>query len=308
MNKVKILLIGGPTAVGKSEISIRLAKILNGEIISCDSRQFYIELNIGTDKPSLETRKEIPHHLIDFISLKDEIDVCEYKNIVLEKIKEIIQNGKTPIIVGGSGFYLRTLIKGLFDLPPDLKNKQKEIRKRLENIETEVLYKKLEEIDPKIIKKIHKNDRYRIIRAIEIYELTGKNMSYWQKQNVGPTLRDIGDVYYFILLREKNEIYERIKKRVEKMLENGWINEVIMLKNKNFESYLRKKAPIGYNEILDYLDGRYTFEQLKDTIIKKTKEYARKQIIWFKKEEGIIIKFSNEEECVKKILEYLKND
>jgi tRNA dimethylallyltransferase len=304
----KILIIGGPTASGKTEISFRIAKEINGEIISSDSRQFYKEINIGTDKPPIWMRNQIPHHFIDFLSLKEQFDVYEYKNLVYEKIKEIMLRGKTPIIVGGSGFYIRVLIKGLFPLPSELKEKQKEIRKKIENEKTEKLYEKLKEIDPIISEKIHPNDRYRIIRAIEIYQLTGKNMSFWQRQKPEKILNEFGEILYFILIRERNLINERIEKRVEKMFESGWIDEVKKLREASFEEDLKFKAPIGYKEIIDYLNGKYSLEETKRIIVKKTKEYARKQIIWFKKEEGIFINFSDDEEALEKIFSILKNN
>ncbi|MGB9677934.1 MAG: tRNA (adenosine(37)-N6)-dimethylallyltransferase MiaA [Candidatus Ratteibacteria bacterium] len=303
----KIIVIGGPTASGKTEISFRISKILNGEIISCDTRQFYKEINIGTDKPSEEMMKEIPHYFVNFLSLKEEFDVYKYSKLVMDKLEDILSRDKIPLIVGGSGFYIRILLEGLFSIPDELKNKQKEIREKLEKEKTEILYNRLKEIDPEISKKIHPNDRYRIKRAIEIYELTGKNMTYWQNQKTEFTLKDKGDVYYFILMRDRNLIYERIERRVEKMFENGWIEEVKDLKEKGLEKYLRLKAPIGYNEILDYLDNKIDFEELKKLIIKKTKDYARKQIIWFRKEKGIFINFSNDQEAINRILEVLKN-
>ncbi|MCM8772126.1 MAG: tRNA (adenosine(37)-N6)-dimethylallyltransferase MiaA [Candidatus Omnitrophica bacterium] len=306
--KNKILIIGGPTASGKTEISFKIAKEVNGEIISCDSRQFYKEINIGTDKPPLWMRNEIPHYFVDFLSLKDEFDVFQYKNLVFQKVREIISRNKVPIIVGGSGFYIRTLLRGLFYLPPEFKEKQREIRERLEKETTEDLYEKLKNIDPEIAKKINKNDKYRIKRAIEIYEITGRNMSYWQKQKTDGSLKEIGKIFYFILFRDREEIYKRIKERIEKMFEKGWIDEVIDLKNKSYEKYLRTKAPIGYREILDFLEGKYNFEELKEIIFKRTKDYARKQIIWFKREEGEFINFKDENEVVNKILESFKND
>lgn len=307
MYERKIIIIGGPTSSGKTEISFKIAKEINGEIISADSRQFYKEINIGTDKPPLWMRKEIPHHFFDFLSLKDEFDVFKYKNLVFEKINEIFERGKFPVIVGGSGFYIRVLLKGLFLLPPELKEKQKEIREKLEKEKTENLYEKLKEIDSEIAKKIHKNDRYRIKRAIEIYLLTGKNMTYWQKQKNDITLKDFGNVFYFILFRDRKEIYERIEKRVNKMFENRWIEEVKELVEKSFEDYLKFKAPIGYGEIIEFLKGKYDFDELKNLIIKRTKEYARKQIIWFRKENGVFINFKEEKEAIEKILSVIKN-
>ncbi|MCM8784862.1 MAG: tRNA (adenosine(37)-N6)-dimethylallyltransferase MiaA [Candidatus Omnitrophica bacterium] len=304
----KILIIGGPTASGKTIISFKLAEKIDGEIISCDSRQFYKEINIGTDKPSLSMREKIPHYFIDFLSLKEDFDVYQYSNMVFEKVKEIISKGKIPIIVGGSGFYIRVLINGLFNLSPELKIKQKEIREKLEKETTENLYQRLKEIDPVCAEKIHPNDRYRIKRIIEIYDMTGKNMSYWRTQKPEKTLKEIGNIMYFILMRDRKEIYQRIEKRIEKMFKNGWIEEVKKLKEESFEKYLNIKAPIGYNEILEFLNNKFDFEELKKLIIKRTKEYARKQIIWFKKEKGIFINFSDEQEVIEKILKVYRND
>ncbi|MFN4226937.1 MAG: tRNA (adenosine(37)-N6)-dimethylallyltransferase MiaA [Candidatus Ratteibacteria bacterium] len=303
----KILIIGGPTASGKTQISFNIAEKVNGEIISCDSRQFYKEINIGTDKPSLLMREKIPHYFIDFLSLKEDFDVYQYSSMVFEKVKEIISKEKVPMIVGGSGFYIRVLLNGIFSLSPELKSRQKEIRERLEKIPTDDLYQRLKEIDPIIAQKIHPNDRYRIKRAIEIYELTGKNMTYWRSQKSEKTLKDLGKILYFILMRDRKEIYQRIEERIKKMFENGWIEEVKKLKEESFEKYLNIKAPIGYNEILEFLDNKIGFEELKKIIIKRTKEYARKQFIWFKKEKGIFINFSNEQEAVEKILKIYKN-
>ncbi|HOK56299.1 MAG TPA: tRNA (adenosine(37)-N6)-dimethylallyltransferase MiaA [bacterium] len=306
--KNKIVIIGGPTASGKTEISFKIAQKINGEIISCDSRQFYKEINIGTDKPSELMKKEIPHYFIDFLSLKDEFDVYKYSKQVFKKTEEILSRNKIPLIVGGSGFYIRILLNGMFYIPDELKDKQKEIREKLEKEKTETLYEKLKIIDPEISKKIHPNDRYRIKRALEVYELTGKNMTYWQNQKPEITLKNLGKIYYFILMRDRKIIYERIEKRVEKMFENGWIEEVKKLKEEGFEKYLNLKAPIGYNEIIEFLNGKYNFEELKRLIIKRTKEYARKQIIWFKKEKGIFINFLENEEAIEKIMGIYKND
>lgn len=304
----KILIIGGPTATGKTEISYLVAKKLNGEIISADSRQFYKEINIGTDKPPVWMREEIPHHFVDFLSIKDEFDVFEYIKISYKKVKEILEKKKIPIIVGGSGFYIRYLIKGLFVLPEELKEKQKEIRNLLEKEKTEILYERLKEIDPEIIKKIHPNDRFRIRRALEIFYLTKKTISYWQKKKSEISLENIGKIFYFILFRERGILYERIKKRIEEMFENGWIKEVKKLKEEGFENEIKKKAPIGYKEIIDFLDGNYDFEKLKEVIFKRTKEYARKQITWFKRENGIFIYLKDEENklVANKIIEIFK--
>lgn len=297
----KLLIIGGPTGTGKSLVAYNIALEIKGEIISADSMQFYKEINIGTDKVPLWMRKNVPHHLIDFLSIKDNFDVYKFVKLATEKIEEIYRKGRIPIVVGGSGLYLRSLLSGIFHIPETMKDKQKEIRYELEKEETEKLYKRLQEVDQETARQLHPNDRKRIRRALEVYYLTGKPISLWKKERYTPLSEDI-DVYYYILTRERKEIYDRIEQRVEKMFENGWIEEVKELKEKGLSEYLKIKAPIGYKEILEYLDNKYTIDELKDIIKKKTRNLARRQLTWFRKENGLWIKLEGEgENAVKEI-------
>ena len=291
----KLVIIGGPTGVGKSAVAYNVALKIGGEIISADSMQFYRETNIGTDKVPLWMREKVPHHLIDFLSLSDDFDVYQFIRIATEKIEEIFKRGNIPLIVGGSGLYLRGLLKGIFHLPKELKEKQKEIRANLEKKETDDLYRMLKEVDPKAADVLHPNDRKRIRRALEVYYLTGKPMSILQKNIQSPIPEDTEKSYY-ILTRDRDEMYNRIEQRVEKMFQQGWIEEVKNLKENGYEEYLKVKAPIGYKEILEYLDGKYGLDETKALIKKKTRNLARRQLTWFRKEEGMWIEIEGDGE------------
>lgn len=305
-SKKRLIVIGGPTGVGKSAIAYNIALKIRGEVISADSMQFYREINIGTDKVPLWMQKKVPHHLINFLSIRDEFDLYQFIGLATEKIKEISEKGNTPIVVGGSGLYLRGLLKGIFNMPEEKRGKQKEIRSALEKEKTDILYQALQKVDPCTAKILHPNDRKRIRRALEIYHLTGKPMSLWKKERHSPIPTDM-DIIYYILTRDRNEMYNRIEERVEYMFEKGWIEEVRYLKEQGYERYLRTKAPIGYNEILDYLDGKYDIEELKAEIKKKTRNLARRQLTWFRKEDGLWTEIEGTgEKIVDEIVEKLK--
>lgn len=287
----KVLVIGGPTGIGKSAVAYEVAKKINGEIISADSRQFYREINIGTDKVPMGMRNEVPHHLIDFLSLKDDFDVYGFAKLAHEKIDEIRSRGRIPVLVGGSGLYLRSLVTGIFTVPEGNRERQQEIRRQLEERTTEALYRELLRVDPALEPRIHENDRKRIRRALEVFYQTGKKMSFWQKQKPDTVLNE-NERQYFILYRNREEMYERIEQRVDKMFEDGWVEEVEQLKKKSYSAHLREKAPIGYVEIMDYLDGMCGKDELKSLIKQKTRNFARKQLTWFLRENGTWLQLS----------------
>jgi len=307
--KNKIIIIGGPTATGKTGIGFLIAKKIKGEIISADSRLFYKEITIGTDKPPEWIREEIPHYFIDIISIKEEFNVYKFSKEAFLKTEKILKRNRAPIIVGGSGLYLRSLTKGLFSIPDDLREKQKEVRNKLEREKTEALYEKLKKIDPEILKKIHPSDRRRIRRALEVFYLTGKRMSQLQKEKGEYSIEKLGNIYYFILIRDREEIYRRVEERIEKMLKCGWEEEVRKLLEKGYKKYLMEKGPIGYREIIEYIEGKIPYNEMVRLIKKKTKGLVKRQITWFKKEDGLWINVESEEKTVEKIMEIsgLKN-
>lgn len=269
----KIIVITGTTATGKTEISIKLAKILNGEIISADSMMVYKYMDIGTAKPSLEERQGIPHYVIDVVYPNENFSVQDFLNIANKKIKKIQNKGKTPIVVGGTWLYIQVLLYGLSETPPaDIK-----IREELYKESRESLYKKLSEVDPVYAKKIHINDKKRIVRALEVYYLTGKPFSSFHSWN-----EPLYDFVGFVFSRERSQIMERIEKRVDKMFELGLVNEVKFLIEKGFKNTLTAMQAIGYKEIIPYIEGKISLEESKKQIIKNTKNFAKIQIRTFK--------------------------
>lgn len=269
----KIIAITGTTATGKTEISIKLAETLNGEIISADSMMVYKYMDIGTAKPSLEERQGIPHYVIDVVYPNENFSVQDFLNIANKKIREIQSKGKTPIVVGGTWLYIQALLYGLSKAPPaDIK-----IREELYKESKETLYKKLLEVDPVYAKKIHINDKKRTVRALEVYYLTGKPFSSFHSWN-----KPLYDFVGFVFSREKHQIMERIEKRVEKMFELGLVDEVKFLIEKGFKNSLTAMQAIGYKEIIPYIEGKISLEESKKQIIKNTKNFAKIQIRTFK--------------------------
>ena len=281
----KILTILGPTASGKTKVSLEIADILKGEIISADSRQIYRFMDIGTAKPGLEERKKIPHHLIDIVNPDEYFSAADYSTKAREAIKKILGRGKEPIVVGGSGLYLRALFKGIFMGPGRDEKLRSELKEKAEKSGVESLYKELEQKDPEAAKKIGQHNLVRIIRALEVYELTGKKISDLQKNGEYPP-----EEYNFVkigieLSREK--LYQRIDQRVEQMIKDGLVDEVKSLKKKGYDERFAPLKTFGYKEIYHYLDGKMSLEESIENIKLETRHYAKRQITWFKKEEGI---------------------
>lgn len=276
----KIFAIVGPSCTYKTGIGIRLAQEFPFEIISCDSRLIYKYMDIGTAKPSLEERKNIPHHLIDIVEPNEDFTVSQYKNLAKKIIDDIYTRNKIPLFVGGTGLYLDSIIAGL-SIPmvePDTA-----LRKELETKDLADLHKMLEKIDNESAQRIHPNDRFRIIRAIEVTQKTGKKFSL-QREIKEPSF-DVEMIGLTFNDREKHS--DLLKKRVEKMLKNGFIDEVKFLVNKYGKLELFKKT-IGYAEVVRFLDGELTKEKLVDEITISTRQYTKRQRTWFKKHKDII--------------------
>ncbi len=275
----RVIYIGGPTGVGKSEIGVLVAKELNGEIISCDAFQVYKFMNIGTNKIEKDEMDGIEHHLIDIVYPNEEFSSGLYQEIALKKIDEIISKGKIPVIVGGTGLYLRTLL--YFEPPKKDENVRNLLLERVENEGVQNLYNELKIIDPNYAEKINPNDKKRIIRALEVYYIYKKPFSSFQK------IKERFDALKFALIMDRKKLYEKIEKRVEKMFEKGFVNEVeYIYKNYGFSKTSIKA--IGYEEVLRYLKNEISIDDCKREIIKKTKNYARRQIIWLRKEKDIL--------------------
>lgn len=284
--KPKVIVIVGPTASGKTALSIELAKKIDGEIISCDSMQIYKDMNIGSAKPTIEEMQGIKHYMIDIAEPTERFSVAEYKKRSEEAIEEILQKGKVPIIVGGTGLYANSLI---YNIEYNEIMLDEEYRKNLMKIaETEVglatLYEKARSIDPVAMEKISSNDKKRIIRVLEIKHSTGKNKTELELESRKNEVKYEYKVFAINMPREI--LYNRINKRVDIMIENGLIDEVenIIEKYKEFPTAMQA---IGYKEIVMYLKGELTKQEAIEKIKQESRRYAKRQITWFKKIEDI---------------------
>ncbi len=295
-------MILGPTCVGKTQVSLKLADILKGEIVSFDSRQVYKFMDIGTAKPTKKEREKIPHHLIDLVSPDEKFTAADYGKEAREIIRQIIKRNKQPIAVGGSGLYLEALIKGFFQGP----QADEKIRKRLEREAQEFgephLFSRLKEVDPQAAERIHPNDLVRIIRALEVYELTGKPISTWQRE---------GDYEPFPmqfvkigLNLKRKKIYQRINQRTEQMISEGPLDEVRMLKKKGFTPELKALKTVGYQELFAYLEGKLDLSDAIEKIRLNTRHYAKRQLTWFRKDKEIIWMGADDDNLIEKILEH----
>ena len=287
MNKKEnLLIIVGPTAIGKSSVAIDVAKKLNGEIISADSMQIYKYMDIGTAKVKANETNGIPHYLIDVVNPDEEFTVADYKYHAKKRIDKINKSGKLPIVTGGTGLYINSLIYELKFTPV---NKNKKFRQECELIANshgnEVLYKKLSEVDPESYRKIHLNDRKRLIRALEIYHETGKPMSYYNKN-----FRKEVDKYNLIIFglnTDRAQLYTRINKRVDKMIDEGLIEEVEALLKMGYSKDLTSMQAIGYKEIISYLENQNSFEESIETLKRNTRRFAKRQLTWFRRDKKI---------------------
>ena len=275
----KIPFIVGPTAVGKTATAIELAKQLNGEIISVDSRQVYRGLDVGTAKPTLRQQQEIPHHLVDILDLDEQISAGAYRNLALKTVSEIQSRGRLPIFVGGSGLYVNAVLKGIFQESTTNPEIRREIRQELQEKGVVALYNQLLEIDPDTVLKIHINDVKRITRALEIYRITGQPPScHFQKQDRRPPFA----YRIFILNADREELYRRINERVEQMLTDGLFAEVQKLIVAGYRSKLESLRTLGYQEVLIYLDEKCSYEEMRENIKQNTRRYAKRQLTWFR--------------------------
>ena len=285
--KPKIVVIVGPTASGKTSLSIELAKKINGEIISADSMQIYKEMDIGTAKVTKDEMQGIKHYLIDFIKPDERYTVSDFKKDSLVAIQEILNNKKMPIIVGGTGLYVNSLI---YEINFQEMNFDEEYRKMLMNeaedeAKLEELWNKANDIDPEAMAKISKNDKKRIIRVLEIYKATGKNKTEQEKNSRKKDL--IYDYYVFGINYDRDKLYERINYRVDKMIEAGLIDEVKTILSK-YDKFPTAMQGLGYKEVVRYLEGEYSKEEMIEKIKQETRRYAKRQMTWFRKNKDII--------------------
>ena len=285
-NKPALLVLVGPTAVGKTALAIKVAKHLNTEIISADSAQVYKRLDIGTAKPTPPERKSARHHLIDIVEPDQNFSVADYQKLAYEKIEQLLRVGKLPFLVGGTGLYISAVIHGYAFGQKGANKELRDTYERLADTEgLEQLHEKLKRIDPETASKIHPNDRKRIIRALEVYNLEGKPIS----KQVNETNRESPPYSSLIfgLYMEREKLYQRIEQRVDDMLEQGWLEEVRNLYNHGYNEKDPGMQVLGYRQLIEYLKGEKDWEETRSEIKKQTRNLAKRQLTWFRREKSI---------------------
>lgn len=282
----KAIILSGPTATGKTELSIILAKALGGEIISADSMQVYKLMDIGTAKASCKQREEVPHHLIDICDLDHAFNVVEFYKAASEALESIFARDKVPIIVGGTGFYIHTLLYGPPQGPPSDEKIRKSLEDELERFGPEFLYEKIRHYDPAYAKTISPQDKHKVIRALEIMTISQKKVSDFVNQKEHLAHPDVNFRCWFVHY-SKETLYERIEMRCENMLQEGFLEEVRLLKDQGLEDNVSASQAIGYRQALDYLQTQQTKQDYDEFLMqfkKASRKYAKRQFTWFRKE------------------------
>lgn len=300
----KVIVICGPTASGKTNLSIELAKKIDGEIVSCDSMQIYKDMNIGTAKVKQEEMQGIPHYLIDFVLPNKRYSVADYQKDAITAIEQIIEKGKVPIVVGGTGLYIDSLIYGI--KYQDIKVDEK-YRKELEDIANKEglskLYEMAKLIDSKAMEKISSNDKKRIMRVLEIYKATGKTKTQQEIESRKEKVKY--DYKVFAIDMERQVLYERINKRVDIMIKEGLIDEVKQMLKK-YKTFPTAMQGLGYKEVVSYLNGEYTKDEMIEKIKMETRRYAKRQLTWFRKNKETIW-INGQDSVEKNVNEIIKN-
>lgn len=285
--KKPLIILTGPTAVGKTKLSIELAKAVNGEIISADSMQVYKHMDIGSAKIKKEEMCGVPHHLIDVLEPDEEFHVVRFQEMAKQAMEEIYAKGKVPILAGGTGFYIQAVVKDIdFSKETEKSPVREELEKLAEEKGYEYLHERLQQVDPKSAEKIHANNVKRVIRALEYFELTGKPISLHNEEEAAK--ESPYNVAYFVLNDVRERLYERIDARVDAMLQEGLVEEVSGLAKKGYTKDMVSMQGLGYKEILSYLDGSYTLDEAVYILKRDTRHFAKRQLTWFKREKDVI--------------------
>ena len=304
MTKDKLIILAGPTASGKTSVSIDLAKRIGGEIVSADSMQVYRGMDVGTAKIKADEMQGVKHYLINVLDPTEDFNIVKFQDMVKYSIEEIRQNGHIPILVGGTGFYIQSVI---YDIDFDTQDDNGDIRKALEEeydkMGADFMYEKLKKIDSVSAENIHKNNKKRIIRAIEYFLINNALIS---AHNESQRKKDSPyDFRFFVLNPPRDILYDRINQRVDKMVEEGLVEEVKDLKNAGLSIENISMQGIGYKEILEYLNGVATLEEAIDNIKQNTRHMAKRQVTWFKREKDVIYINPFEFENNEKIVDYM---
>ncbi|MEX0936465.1 MAG: tRNA (adenosine(37)-N6)-dimethylallyltransferase MiaA [Pirellulales bacterium] len=272
--------ISGPTASGKTDVGLELARLVDGEIISLDSMAVYRRLDIGTAKPIPEQRRQVPHHLLDVVDPGEEFTLARYVDLARQAIARIRGRSREPIFVGGTPLYLKTLLRGMFEGPEADWEFRRQIAGEVETAGHQALHERLVQVDPVTAAKLHPHDTRRLIRALEVYKLTGQPISHLQMQFDQRIAPHEGKV--FVLSHPRPRLHERIDQRVEWMFQSGFVEEVRGLLDEGRELGRTAGQAVGYREVLDHLDGRFSLEETIERVKARTRRFARRQETWFR--------------------------
>jgi tRNA dimethylallyltransferase len=285
--KPSVLVICGPTASGKSDLALRLAHSLDGEIINADSMQVYCGMNIGTAKPAPEQQNGIPHHLIDIVRPDQAFSAADFAKAADTAIRDIVGRGKRPIVVGGTGLYIRSLLKGLVDSPGETTGKiRQQIRAEAQERGNQAMFEELHRVDPELAGRIHPNNLVRIIRALEVFRTTGIPLSRYQQAHAFS-----GQCYRSLQIGidvERPLLYSRIDERVNRMMAQGLLQEVQQLLSAGYGSELKAMRAIGYKELTAHIAGEYNLDEAIRLIKRDTRHYAKRQLTWFNADQDIL--------------------
>ena len=286
MNNRPLIILTGPTAVGKTALSIGLAKAVDGEIISADSMQVYRKMNIGTAKIQQSEMQGVRHHLIDILDPGEDFNVVLFKKYALEAMKDIYSRGKIPVVVGGTGFYIQAL---LYDINFEDNDNDMSYREELQTLAAEhgnsYIHDMLAGVDPESAEKIHENNVKRVIRALEFYKKTGTKIS---EHNEAESQKESPyNFEYFVLNDDRQKLYDRIDRRIDIMLEDGLLDEVKSLVDEGYSRDLVSMQGLGYKEMIDYIQERYTLDEAVYTLKRDTRHFAKRQVTWFKREKQV---------------------
>ena len=278
----RIIILGGPTGIGKTALAMKLTETFNGEILGADSLQIYQKLAIGTAKPTPEMMAQVPHHLVDFLDPTEPFDASRFKALADRAIADIISRDKIPVVVGGTGLYIRVLLRGIFPAPEVDKKLRETLNKEVKELGSKVLYARLEKVDPLWAKKINPNDKHRVLRGLEVFEQTGVPLSEHQKKH--SFAKPHYDPFMICLTMDRKLLYQRIEARTEQMVREGFYEEYQSLMEEGYDPQLKPLLSLGYLQMGQYHRGEISLNKAIEDIKRQTKRYSKRQFTWFKKE------------------------
>jgi tRNA dimethylallyltransferase len=283
--KTKIVIVLGPTAVGKSELALELAQSIDGEIVTADSLQVYRHMDIGTGKPALGDRERVRHHLIDVVNPDEDFNAALYRRLATGSIERIQERGKNVVVCGGTGLYLKALTRGLFAGPGQDLAMRRSLEQEIAEKNLAALYQRLVEIDSSVVSSIHPNDRQRIIRALEVFQSTGKPISLWQREHAFQ--EEQFEALKIGLRRERTELYDRINERAERMIQDGLLDEVRGLVARGFALALKPLRSVGYRQMGEVIQSAKDLQEAMENMKQETRHLAKRQLTWFRRDAEI---------------------